>query len=142
MTEELRQKLLRSARTPGTDPFSQNNHVRVVDVDDGSATVELTLEPDSLNRWGTPHGGVLFTMADIAAGTALLTRRQEAVVTVSSTMEFLSAASGAGTLRAVGRVEKAGGHLGFARTEIWDEEGRLIAVMHTVMSFTGHPLAL
>lgn len=141
MTNELREKLLRYAQS-GADTFSVRNHIRVVDVDDGSATVELTLEPESLNCWGTPHGGVLFTMADVAAGTALLTLRQEMNVTVSSGMDFLSAASGTGTLRAVGRVERAGGHMGFARTEIWDGEGRLIAVLHTVMSFTGHPLAL
>ncbi len=141
MTNELREKLLRFAQGGGADAFSAYNHVRVVDVDDGSATVELTLQPDSLNCWGTPHGGALFTMADVAAGTALLTLRQEVTLTVSSSMEFLSAA-GTGTLRAVGRVEKAGGHMGFARTEIWDGDGRLIAVLHTVMIFTGRPLPL
>lgn len=142
MTNELREKLLRFAQGGGADAFSAYNHVRVVDVDDGSATVELTLQPDSLNCWGTPHGGALFTMADVAAGTALLTLRQEVTLTVSSSMEFLSAAAGTGTLRAVGRVEKAGGHMGFARTEIRDGDGRLIAVLHTVMSFTGRPLTL
>lgn len=142
MTEELRQKLLRSAQGPGAEPFSQYNHLRVVAVDDGCATVELQLVPESLNCWGTPHGGLLFTMADVAAGTALLTRRQEATLTVSSSIEYLSAAPGEGVLRAVGRVEKTGGHLGFAATEIRDGDGRLIAQLRTVMYFTGRPLAL
>ena len=62
MTEELRQKLLHSAEGPGAEPFSQYNHMKVTAVDDGTATVELELHPDSLNCWGTPHGGALFTV--------------------------------------------------------------------------------
>lgn len=54
MTEELRQKLLHSAEGPGAEPFSQYNHMKVTAVDDGTATVELELHPDSLNCWGTP----------------------------------------------------------------------------------------
>ena len=61
MTEERRQKLLQSSQGPGAEPFSQYNHMKVTAVDDGTATVELVLQPDSLNCWGTPHGGVLFT---------------------------------------------------------------------------------
>ena len=116
MTEELRQKLLHSAEGPGAEPFSQYNHMKVTAVDDGTATVELELHPDSLNCWGTPHGGALFTMADVAAGT--------------------------GKLTAVGTVEKTGGHMGFSRTDIRDESGRLIAALRTVMYLTGRPLEL
>jgi len=104
--------------------------------------VELELHPDSLNCWGTPHGGALFTMADVAAGMALLTRRQEVTFTVSSSIEYLSAAPGTGKLTAVGAVEKMGGHMGFSRTDIRDESGRLIAALRTVMYLTGRPLEL
>lgn len=54
MTEERRQKLLQSSQGPGAEPFSQYNHMKVIAVDDGTATVELVLHPDSLNCWGTP----------------------------------------------------------------------------------------
>ena len=105
-------------------------------------TVELELQPDSLNCWGTPHGGALFTMADVAAGMALLTLRQEVTFTVSSSIEYLSAAPGTGKLTAVGTVEKMGGHMGFSRTDIRDEGGQLIAALRTVMYLTGRPLEL
>ena len=105
-------------------------------------TVELELQPDSLNCWGTPHGGVLFTMADVAAGMALLTLRQEVTFTVSSSIEYLSAAPGTGKLTAVGTVEKMGGHMGFSRTDIRDESGKLVAALRTVMYLTGRPLEL
>ena len=113
MTEERRQKLLQSSQGPGAEPFSQYNHMKVTAVDDGTATVELELQPDSLNCWGTPHGGALFTMADVAAGMALLTLRQEVTFTVSS-----------------------------SRTDIRDEGGKLIAALRTVMYLTGRPLEL
>ena len=133
MTEERRQKLLQSSQGPGAEPFSQYNHMKVTAVDDGTATVELELHPDSLNCWGTPHGGALFTMADVAAGMALLTLRQEVTFTVSSNIEYLSAAPGTGKLTAVGTVEK---------TDIRDEGGKLIAALRTVMYLTGRPLEL
>ena len=138
MTEERRQKLLQSSQGPGAEPFSQYNHMKVTAVDDGTATVELVLQPDSLNCWGTPHGGALFTMADVAAGMALLTLRQE----VTSSIEYLSAAPGTGKLTAVGTVEKMGGHMGFSRTDIRDESGKLVAALRTVMYLTGRPLEL
>ena len=116
--------------------------MKVTAVDDGTATVELELHPDSLNCWGTPHGGALFTMADVAAGMALLTLRQEVTFTVSSSIEYLSAAPGTGKLTAVGTVEKMGGHMGFSRTDIRDEGGKLIAALRTVMYLTGRPLEL
>ena len=106
MTEERRQKLLQSSQGPGAEPFSQYNHMKVTAVDDGTATVELELQPDSLNCWG------------------------------------LSAAPGTGKLTAVGTVEKTGGHMGFSRTDIRDEGGKLIAALRTVMYLTGRPLEL
>ena len=142
MTEELRQKLLHSAEGPGAEPFSQYNHMKVTAVDDGTATVELELHPDSLNCWGTPHGGALFTMADVAAGMALLTRRQEVTFTVSSSIEYLSAAAGTGKLTAVGTVEKTGGHMGFRRTVIRVVLGRLIGGLRSVLFLSGGALVL
>lgn len=71
MTNQLKEKLL--AYGTKAEPFTVHNHIRVTDLQDGEARVELTLQPESLNRWGTAHGGILFALADIAAGTAVLT---------------------------------------------------------------------
>ena len=141
MTEERRQKLLHSAEGPGAEPFSQYNHMKVTAVDDGTATVELELQPDSLNCWGTPHGGILFTLSDVACGMAILTTRMEACVTVSGTIDCVNAGPASGKLIATGRVQKAGGKLVFCDSEIRDETGNLITTGHTVMYFTGKQLA-
>ena len=82
MTEELKRQLLAFGNE--AEPFIAHNHIKVTDLSDGEATVTLPLEKDSLNRWGNPHGGVLFTMADVACGMAVLTLRQESCVTVNA----------------------------------------------------------
>ena len=46
-------------------------HMHVVTLDkDGGATVELDLTPELLNPLGMAHGGTIFTLCDIAAGSA------------------------------------------------------------------------
>ena len=79
MTNELKEKLL--AYGTKAEPFTVHNHIRVTDLQDGEARVELTLQPESLNRWGTAHGGILFALADIAAGTAQRTPQDPDQVT-------------------------------------------------------------
>lgn len=140
MTEELKRKLL--AYGNEAEPFIAHNHIAVTDLADGEATVTLRLEQDSLNRWNTPHGGVLFTMADVANGMATLTVRQESCVTVNATIDFISAARAEETLTAVGRVRQMGGKVCFCTTEISDSTGKLIARLNSVMYFTGKALPL
>lgn len=70
MTNELKEKLL--AYGTRAEPFTVHNHIRVTDLQDGEARVELTLQPESLNRWGTAHGGILFALADITDETGRL----------------------------------------------------------------------
>lgn len=89
MTPELREKLL--AFGNGAEPFLQHNHFCVEDVDDGTSLVTLELQRENLNRWGAPHGGTIFAMADIAAGMAALTVRQDVNVTTSATIDYMAA---------------------------------------------------
>ena len=113
MTPELREKLL--AFGNGAEPFLQHNHFCVEDVDDGTSLVTLELQRENLNRWGAPHGGTLFAMADIAAGMAALTVRQDVNVTTSATIDYMAAAPGT---------------------------GKLIAELNSVMYYTSKPLIL
>lgn len=140
MTPELREKLL--AFGNGAEPFLQHNHFCVEDVDDGTSLVTLELQRENLNRWGAPHGGTIFAMADIAAGMAALTVRQDVNVTTSATIDYMAAAPGTGKLIARGRVRHAGGRLCYCATEITDETGKPIAELNSVMYYTSKPLIL
>ena len=81
-------------------------------------------------------------VADIAAGTAVLTLRQEVCLTVNASIDFLDAAGLGSTLIAVGHVDRMGKSLCFCHTDITDETGRLLATLRTVMDLTGRPLEL
>ena len=63
-------------------------HMHVVTLDkDGGATVELDLTPELLNPLGMAHGGTIFTLCDIAAGSAAASQGTVAV-TLDSTIHY------------------------------------------------------
>lgn len=140
MTPELKEKLIRMGNT--CNPFDNHNNLRVTDVDDGFAAVEVVLQDRHLNSWGTPHGGLLFTMADVACGMAAISLRREALVSVSASVDFIAATCGKGVVRAEGRVLRSGGKLCFCAAEIRDEGNTLLCRMNVTMYFTGQPLTL
>lgn len=140
MTPELKAKLLRNVNA--TEPFTAYNHIEICDIGEGTSRIELHLRPESRNRWGQPHGGVLFTLADDACGIAMAGLRQETCVTVSSTMDFMAPAGDADHLIATGEVTRAGKRTCFCRAEVTTAEGKLLAACHSVWVFTGRPLEL
>ena len=68
MTKELYNKLM--AFGNDCEPFLTHNYMRTTDLDDGTATVTLPMHTESLNRWGGAHGGILFSLCDVAMGMA------------------------------------------------------------------------
>ena len=63
-------------------------HMHVVTPDkDGGATVELDLTPELLNPLGMAHGGTIFSLCDIAAGSAAASQGTVAV-TLDSTIHY------------------------------------------------------
>ena len=140
MTKELYNKLM--AFGNDCEPFLTHNYMRTTDLDDGTATVTLPMHTESLNRWGGAHGGILFSLCDVAMGMDIMTLRQEMVVTVNATIDYLAAAAAGSTLTAVGKVERIGRKLAFASAEIRDQTGKLLVQSHCVMCFTGKALPL
>lgn len=140
MTPELHEKLMVFGNK--NEPFLTHNHMEVTALDDGTATVVLPMVEDTLNRWGGAHGGALFALCDVATGMAVVTLRQETIVTVNTTIDYLAAAAPDSILTAVGKVDKLGGKLAFCSADITDEKGRLLVRSHTVMCFTGGELPL
>ena len=68
--------------------LNQTLHMHVVTLDkDGGATAELKLTPDVLNPLGMAHGGTIFSLCDIAAGSAAASHGVIAV-TLDSTINF------------------------------------------------------
>ena len=140
MTKELYEKLMEFSNSH--EPFLTQNYITTTDLGDGTSTVTLPMHTESLNRWGGAHGGILFSLCDVAMGTAIMTLRQEMVVTVNADIDYLAPAAAGSTLTAVGRVDRLGGKLAFCSAETTDENGKVIVRARCGMYFTGKPLPL
>ncbi|MBI2159899.1 MAG: hotdog fold thioesterase, partial [Candidatus Rokubacteria bacterium] len=61
------------------EPWAQALGVRYLDLRRGYCRVSLTLQPHMVNFQGRPHGGVIFTLADVAFGAACNSQGEDAV---------------------------------------------------------------
>jgi uncharacterized protein (TIGR00369 family) len=102
--------------------------MRMVAVDEGTATFELVAGPQHSSPPGSLHGGILCDLADAAMGCANATRLGEGehFTTVELKINFLKPVW-EGRLVAVGSVIKAGRTLALTDCRITDESGSLVA---------------
>lgn len=91
----------------------------------GYAKAIKTITEDDLNPIGYPHGGVYFTMADHAAGTAMASHGYQAV-TVSANYNFFRAANIGDTLTAEAREIKYGKTISVYDVTVTDQDGILL----------------
>lgn len=116
--------------------FDAHNGIHVVRCGEGTSEVCVELTDKSLNVWRIPHGGLLYSIADVAAGAAATGERDNGVVTVSGTLNFIRAAKGAKRLIARAREDKCGRTTSFYSIRITDEKETLIATASFIMHNT------
>lgn len=102
----------------------------------GRCRVALTLQPHMVNFQGAPHGGVIFSLADIAFGAACNSHGEPAVA-LSMTIGFLSAAAAGARLVAEARERRQGRRAGFYDVAVTDAGGALVATVHCVAHRVG-----
>lgn len=100
-------------------------------IEPGAATAEWTLRDGDMNVHGVPYGGILFTLADSAAGMALGSMGGS-VITISCSGSFLYGSREARRLICHAKVRKAGNTLGFIETEVYDDQEHLLATFQFV----------
>jgi uncharacterized protein (TIGR00369 family) len=122
------------------DTFNQWNGLRLTEVGDGTSTIEVDLTPNSLNSWNTPHGGLLFAMADVACGVAAVSARGEKCVTASASIDYIAAAGDTGRLTAKAHILRSGRKLCFCAAEVRDDRDTLLIRLNTTMYYTGMKL--
>jgi uncharacterized protein (TIGR00369 family) len=108
-------------------------------IEEGRVEAELRLDQQHQQHTGFAHGGLVATMADLAAGFAAVTLVPEGtgVVTVELKTSYLHPGVGQ-RLRAVGWVLKAGRRLHFCEAEVWCDE-LLIAKATATMAVVEPP---
>jgi uncharacterized protein (TIGR00369 family) len=93
---------------------------QLVHFEPGSAIAEVVLQPYHTQQLGIVHGGLIATLADVAAGFASFTLAPEGFQPVTAELHLLFFQPGKGErLRAVGRVLHAGERLHFAEAQIY-----------------------
>ena len=105
-------------RANENNAFMIHNGVRAVELSETAARVEMDPEKTSLNSMGGVHAGLMFLMAEAAAG--LLVRNDgRTCVTIDSSFRFLRSAGPSEPLYAEARVTKRGRTVSFCHSGVY-----------------------
>src|SRR5687767_14899992 len=113
------------------DPWARTLGIEFVDVRRGACRLRLRLQAHMVNFQGFPHGGVIFTLADVAFGAACNSHGEPAVA-LSVTIDYLAAVTPDATLVAEAREVKQGRRAGFYEISVATVEGRTVAAAHCI----------
>jgi acyl-CoA thioesterase len=113
------------------DPWARALGVTFLELRPGYCRVALELGPQMLNFQGRPHGGVIFSLADIAFGAAC-NAQGRAAVALTTTISYLTAVQPGTRLVAEARVRRQGRRAGFYDVVVTDAAGALVATLHCV----------
>lgn len=126
-------KLEQIQETFRNDRFaSEAAGIRIVDAQPQYAVCEMPITPLHRNARGTPMGGAIFTLADLASAVAANGYAEETdVISLHADITYLGAARG-GKLIAVSRCIKHGRSTTLYDVEVTDELGTPVA--HVTMN--------
>ena len=113
------------------DPWARTLGIEFLELRRGSCRVRLRLQAHMVNFQGFPHGGVIFTLADVAFGAACNSHGQPAVA-LSVSIDYLTAVTADVTLVAEAREVKQGRRAGFYEVSVTTEDGRVVAGAHCI----------
>ncbi len=124
---EAARMLVGSGRPPG---IAQALDFTLWSVDDGVAVCGGTIGTHALNPMGFVHGGYISALLDTACGFAVASKLQDgqSYTSIDLQVAFHKALkSDAVEVHAEGRVISLGRKIAFARAELVDHTGRLLA---------------
>lgn len=125
MQPELREQQLREYYDQCAG-FCTVNQIRTVDLDDGKSVVEVALTERGCNPLGIAHGGLVFALCDVAAGTASRTSGR-VTVTQNASIYYLAPGKDTKKLIARGTVIREGYRTGIVDVTVECDDGTLVA---------------
>jgi len=108
------------------EPWARTLGVEYEEIAPGYCRVALTVKPHMLNHRGFPHGGVIFSLADVAFGAAC-NAHGETALALTTTITYVAAVAPGSRLIAEGRERKQGRRVGFYDIRVRTAEGVLVA---------------
>jgi len=119
------------ARTIEADPWACALGVEFLELRRGYCRVALQLAPHMVNFQGYPHGGVIFSLADIAFGAACNSHGEPAVA-LTVTIGYLATVRPGARLVAEGRERRQGRRAGFYDVTVTAGDGTVVATLQCV----------
>jgi len=101
--------------------------MKLVELEKGSATVEMEVREQHLNFLGTTHGGAIFSLADSALGLASNSHGQTSVA-LSVHINFTRPTKAGDTLRATAKEERCTKRTGIYSVKVYDSRNNLVAL--------------
>ncbi|MBN2025906.1 MAG: PaaI family thioesterase [Actinobacteria bacterium] len=121
------------------DRYASSLGAELTDIRPGWAMVSMKLREEHLNFMGMIHGGVMFSLADVAFGAAANSFGSRAMA-LSVGIDFLAAPKTVGDMTAEVELVQRAGKMGFYRMKVTDAEGVIVAQCHGWAYHTGKPL--
>lgn len=128
-TREINESLIKKAQEHfASVPFNRLIGMRLIDMKDGEATINLTVREEVKQPHGLLHGGATATLIDTAMAFAVITKltREEKASTVDLNVHYLRPVTN-GEISCVAKVVKAGRRLFTVSAEVFNEEKKIIA---------------
>lgn len=120
-------------RLNGNSQFLQSNDMKVTQISEGSARVEMLVDAQILNVHGFVHGGALYSLADTAAGAASFATGRDSV-TLTGTINYIKPGRG-GKLIGVATEISLGRTTGVYEVFIYNDEQVLLSRATFTMFF-------
>ncbi len=121
------------------EPFAQKFGLKLVDLDEGTSSVEMTFTPDMTNMFGRAHGGALFALIDEAFETASNSHGTLAVA-LNMSITYVGSPEPGSTLTAQAKEFSRTSRTANYDIKVFDEGGRLLASCQALAYRTGKPL--
>jgi len=119
-------------RVNNDNGFIGNNNFKIIKLTDNESIIECEIKETGLNSMGIAHGGLLFGLADTAAGTLAFTTGRKCV-TSSANINYLKPANG--KITATATILKEGKNMGYYYVEIKNDKNELVATSLVNMFF-------
>lgn len=122
-----------------TDPYCEGDRfsaycgMRVSELGEDHAKAVMVVEDHHLNSLGVPHGGIYFSLADLAFGAAV-NYIDRTMVTLDSSIEFIASARLGDVATAISRPVEMGRKILRHTVEVRNQNDKLLTIVH----MTGH----
>ena len=113
--------------------FLQRHNMTITEAWEGHARVEMTIDESMLNVFHIVHGGILFSLADTAAGTASFATGRESV-TLNASINFIKPATGK-KITAIATEISRGHTIGNYEVFLFNEDETIISRATLTMYF-------